>query len=260
MSSALPQAQTPQLPWTLFTAQPSPHTHTRTRANSNSNSNAPAYTILDPELEALVESLTKRIAAPLPSLSFAPLPGHQYQPYQLNSATPRIPATPAARLIPTTPTAADVSASPMTTAPQKTLARRQSTSFHQRRDGSPEDQENVPPVSSSINKFSPAPVQARAPNSTSTASASAPHAAQADDHDHDPIRSKDVLALLTLLDSTDASMAIECQRIRDSIADVRTLSTSYRSEREDRLTAARMRREKEKQETKEVGGDFWAGV
>jgi hypothetical protein len=148
----------------------------------------------------------------------------------------------------------------MTTAPQKTLARRQSTSFHQRRDGSPEDQENVPPVSSSINKFSPAPVQARAPNSTSTASASAPHAAQADDHDHDPIRSKDVLALLTLLDSTDASMAIECQRIRDSIADVRTLSTSYRSEREDRLTAARMRREKEKQETKEVGGDFWAGV
>jgi hypothetical protein len=256
MSSALPQAQTPQLPWTLFTAQPSPHTHTRTHANSNSNSNAPAYTILDPELEALVESLTKRIAAPLPSLSFAPLPGHQCQPYQLNPTTPRFPASPA----PITPAISNVSASPMTAALQKTLARRQSTPFRRRRDSSTEDQENVPPAPSSIKTFSPAHVQARAPNTTSATSTSALHAAQADDHDHDPIRSKDVLALLTLLDSTDASMAIECQRIRDSIADVRTLSSSYRSEREDRLTAARMRREKEKQETKEVGGDFWAGI
>jgi hypothetical protein len=86
-------------------------------------------------------------------------------------------------------------------------------------------------------------------------STTTPHISNADTP-----RSKDIIALLSFLDAVDADMAVECQRVRDNIAEVRTLASKCQSEREARIAMFKSRRERERRETKEIGHDFWAGI
>jgi hypothetical protein len=247
----------PQLRWSFFSAQPDP-----------------ALTRFDPELEALVESLTKRIAAPLPSLSFAPLSpqasGTPRIPFAPKApATPRAPSTPKSQPAlakkPTSP--AGVRATPPQLPPLnlKPLVPRRGKTIRR------QDKENIPPPRIDGAASTPEIVAslswqiddlpASVFGSPNTASRPVQHAtsfvvcpANAGS------QSKDVIELLSLLDSVDTEMAAECQRIRDGIAEVRTVAELCRAERTARIAAFRKRREQERRETKEIGCDFWAGV
>jgi hypothetical protein len=262
MSVLAAPVPSPQLRWSFFNAAPDP-----------------ALTRFDPELEALVESLTKRIAAPLPSLSFAPL-----TPQTLG--TPRTPfasRAPVTLRTPSTPKAqSGLARQPMSiigvraTPPQlppldlKPLVPRRGNSVR-RQSTRRQDKENIPPprrdavpstpevvasLSWQIDDLpesvfgspnpGPRPVQLATPLAVALA-AQAP-------------RSKDVIELLSLLDNIDTEMAVECQRIRDGIVEIRSVAQLCREERMARVAASKARRERERRETKEIGCDFWAGI
>jgi hypothetical protein len=197
----------PQAPWLVL----------------NTHSDADMFNqTFDPELQTLVETLTKRIASPLPSLSFTPLPdfdirksvapglptGLRKQAFSLDRDLPH--REPSKSLVAPTPYSASPASYPL------------------------------PPASPILPAIDPPVYQVRPVIETP--------------------RSKDILNLLSLLDAVDTEMALECQHMRDSIAEIRNTARKYVTEREERALTAKKRLEKERRETKEVGGDFWAGV
>lgn len=71
---------------------------------------------------------------------------------------------------------------------------------------------------------------------------------------------KQIIALLDLLDRMDVEMAVECERVQQSIRDVRAEVRSYAEERRLRIEEARRVRAEEKRKSLKVDGDFWLSV
>ncbi|KAJ8522704.1 hypothetical protein ONZ45_g747 [Pleurotus djamor] len=72
--------------------------------------------------------------------------------------------------------------------------------------------------------------------------------------------SQGVIALLNLLDSFDADVAMQVARVKDGVKEAREAIQEYRQERQARETLKQERLKEEKLATKEIGGDFWLGV
>ncbi|KAI8993779.1 hypothetical protein BD414DRAFT_480424 [Trametes punicea] len=109
---------------------------------------------------------------------------------------------------------------------------------------------STPPSSSSSASSSVSP-----PSSSSSSSSTSPVTPP-------PPRfsSKEVIALLNLLESMDHDIATEVQRVRLGIQEARTLVRECREDCQARATARQKRRDRERRETRGTDDDFWLGV
>ncbi|KAL7281291.1 hypothetical protein PYCCODRAFT_1466461 [Trametes coccinea BRFM310] len=74
------------------------------------------------------------------------------------------------------------------------------------------------------------------------------------------ISSKDVIALLTLLEAMETDVATEVQRVRLGIQEARSLVRECREDCKARASARQERRERERRDTKSADDEFWLGV
>ncbi|KDQ57573.1 hypothetical protein JAAARDRAFT_193877 [Jaapia argillacea MUCL 33604] len=75
-----------------------------------------------------------------------------------------------------------------------------------------------------------------------------------------PPPSKQVIALLNLLDTIDNDMTAEVQRVKESIKETQALVMLYRQERSARARIGKEKSAKEFHDTKQIDSDFWAGI